>query len=616
MKHSPIIISLCCFSMLAYGEMAPVSIENQTSGNITVINVLDKNKPQQNVAIPSNTSMALPHDWKNQTDPKHPWFKIQSSDGKELCAQGAWGHGDKKSPGFYVVTPSMNCQFNPEIPVAVNPIIDGIAGDVTLSPGATYSVQGTVANPADVSGAPTVTIDTSKINWFNLNQNTQGNIVQLNGQGTVPQTGPNEYSYTIQASNDQGGSTSKTINVHVSAAQPDLVPRTISAWIYDDTGTPKKAAFFASYINAWNNEAQQNNHPENKITELYPYGTDMEIYLPNLETYYIQDNYNVDKAKTIPQTYGPIDVYANQKAVPDAAYISPIVDGRIDTGYLKEFNDLDATKNQPQAYADLLAQQFCLDNRVNSLQIDVEPLDFTLGPKNNPDGQSAQVAFYTQLSKDFAGENDQLNICQDKDRFLSVFTFANKIIDGATQANQPRREAVLNLLKQSNFEVIDSLYDIPPGTTQPSTPAQYKTYVKNEIESLVAAANIYNFNFKFGIPASCSFHECEPGNQVQYVQYALEALGAVNKQNPELVCNNPHFKGLAIWAFDFHDTTWEGRPISIKPPEQAVVDYITQNASHVVGCPLNLVSSNNTAHNQTQQNTWARVKHFLEHVIA
>jgi hypothetical protein len=312
--------------------------------------------------------------------------------------------------------------------------------------------------------------------------------------------------------------------------------------------------------------------------------------------------------------------------------MSPVVDGRTDSGYLKSFNDLN-TENA-EHYADLLAHQFCTDSRADSIQVDVEPLDFHSISKVPDEGgifNNAQVDFYSELAKNLSGESLPvtttaeafepgygLETCRGKKRFVSVFTFAarieraveQKVADGKPTAIAKKTMA---LLARDNFLVIDSLYDLPGAEAVVSAPGgpgvslapgkNYYLNVKSEAEQMVALQKIYGFTYKFAIPASCSFHECDQSTvaagatQLMYVKAALNAVADVNNAGPGnpggmqgVICGNPKFKGLAIWAFNNH---YVDNPIGsallpsvhVRTPDPAVIQFLATKAWQTMCAP-------------------------------
>ena len=125
----------------------------------------------------------------------------------------------------------------------------------------------------------------------------------------------------------------------------------------------------------------------------------------------------------------------------------------------------------------------------------------------------------------------------------------------------------------------------------------YKNVVKTEVHNLLVEANRYHFNFKFGIPASCSFHECarelhNGTTQRQFVEAAMDAIGQ-GKVHGKTACditynNGSLFKGISLWAFVVDNPIWEDEQYNILPPSDAVVNYMsTLDDDKVIGCKLN-----------------------------
>ena len=88
-----------------------------------------------------------------------------------------------------------------------------------------------------------------------------GNHYDISAQGTAPAT-PGLYDFTVYAENAVGGENTYKVDVAVQppatppAADGEVIPRTISAWIYDFSNKNTVPGQFLSNINTWNNEAQ------------------------------------------------------------------------------------------------------------------------------------------------------------------------------------------------------------------------------------------------------------------------------------------------------------------------------------------------------------------------
>ena len=577
----------------------PLQIKNDTVG------------PQQGatIALAPYLVVEVPASWANGNN--HQYFTISSSTNPNICVNNPdIKYGTRHNPGA-ITTVSVNGSImtcadqasgtpiippvppvDPSPPTDLSvyePVITGLPIDVNIEHGQSFEVAGLASILNSPEGENVV------VHEVNLVQHHPGFSMVHSGLNTseasftvsAAQLLPNtNYSFTVRAvSNNEHSRLNPsyhTVNVHVgsdTASSNIMIPKTISAWVYDASGGNTVTGQFIDNLNLWN----ANSVPaKNRITELHTYGSDMEMWGEGkiLQMYYITNTENLIKGSGVNETVGPENVLVYRQGVKNVRYVTPIIDGRTDVGYLKEFNGLSTA--EAHAYADLVAQQICLDPNIEGTQIDLEPLDFT---------QNAQVQFYLRLVQNFDGQH--LRVCQGKRKFVSVFTFASKIKAGL---NGPYGADVRTLLADDHFLVIDSLYDLPAASAVYSTPEQYKHFVEAEVNELMSALQMQQFNFKFGIPASCSFHECDDStpaspNNKAYVKHAFEAM---NKAD---VCaydrnGNHNFKGVALWAFDNETVHWGGKNYTIKIPNEAVRHYISNHASDVVGCSLNDVVDN------------------------
>ena len=600
------LVASCCIPAVS---MAYTGVENHYGKKIVIEN-LESATPYQ--TIDNDTTATLNWTFENN----HAFFTVYAYDdsktnnlGKMLCTElpQPYKHvnnhkllvasdGTCTDQGPYTPGP------NPPPPPTENhdPIIQNLATPIEMEINTAYSANGTVQNPdADAGDTLSVTIEqsTNSTNWLHVSKKKEGNHYAITANGTPSQ--PGYYDYTVTAKNVKDGKvigeTDKT--VAITAQNPDVppsddgevIPRTVSAWIYDAANNNTVPGQFTQNINTWNATAIDHGTPENQITELHTYGSDMEMYNNDtyLESYYAsQTRYKTNSSQPINEMVGPAGAAFYLKKVGDALVATPIIDGRTDVGYLKGFNNL-SLKNA-QGYADLLAQQVCVDHKIRGVQVDIEPLTFT--------ESAAQVEFYLRLTDDFNGNNvaacHYLSAPGKLPDYVSVFTFANRIAAGATGKYATQ---VKDLLKRPNFLVIDSLYDLPSdGAAKPdfTSLGKYKTEVNKEVQAVVSAAQKYHFNYKFGIPASCSFHECarELGNGTTQQQFVQEAMTALGQHNVCGVTYNGRnlFKGIAIWAFVVDNPIWEGEQYHILPPSNEVVNYMAKlNDQQVVGCNLN-----------------------------
>lgn len=595
------LMATCCVPAITMATTQNVDVNSAVTNNygktITLIDATTgKYEPQNKLEIANGDTANIPLDqWKGQTDPKNVYFTVEA-DGEQLCTNLAKPY--KHTAGLTVVDAQGNCSTSdnpaPPPPIDNTPVISGFQSNQTLNTGDTYSDSAVIQNPEGVDSPLSVSVEkSSNAAWLTVTSKEVGKQYEVTATGTPSETGL--YNFTVYANNQVGGETAYTVTINVRSPNvppsdsDEIIPRTISAWIYDAANKNTIPGQFTANINTWNNEAQAAGKPYNQITELHTYGSDMEMYGDDthLESYYTpQIRYDTTSHQILNELVGPGGAAFYMKHVGDAMVATPIIDGRTDVGYLKGFNNL-STQNV-QGYADLLAQQVCVDHNIRGVQVDIEPLTFTKSP--------AQVEFYLRLTEDLTGKNvaacHYLTAPGKLPDYVSVFTFANRIKGGA---EGPYASQVQELLKRPNFLVIDSLYDLPSdGSAHPdfTSLSKYQTEVNKEVQAVVSAAQKYHFNYKFGIPTSCSFHECarelsDGTTQTQFVQAAMTALGTHH------VCNvtyNGHslFKGIALWAFVVDFPLWEDHQYTIYPPSSEVANYMTQlDDNKVVGCELN-----------------------------
>lgn len=573
------------YCVLGVAALLLGSAAAQASTLATIYNNYDSSKVEVKSTVGSDSATADPKGgsaavlstWAGQSDPKHPYFSI-SVDGKPVCET----RYNKRDVGDLTVMSDGTCQvghvpYNPPTPTTKAPIINGIDENVNINTGQQYSVQGSITDPEGVTAEIKASVkQNSCSSWLRISLNGSGtDQVSITAKGVAPKS-EGQCDFIIDADNGKG-TAEKTSTIQYSStpgpapAASGQPPRSISVWIYDQEGAftkdgvkKKDPGQYIADLNTWNKNAAAGN----EINELYTYGADMEMYSGNdLEAYYTtpikvltkdapnhyitKDNYN-----------GPLNValYKDQVKLKDVhakIYMSPIVDGRFDTGYLTGFSGL--SKDDVTAYADLVANQICTDTNVDGIQFDLEPAKLT---------EPNQVTFYNRLSVDFQAKTSSLPSCRTKNRYLSIFTFAQWL------GNPSQSPELAKLLKQPNFEVVDSLYDVP-GDSATATPAEYQKNVANEITTLMEVQKQAGFNVKFGLPASCSAHECGPnGNNIDYINAVLKELGAHN------VCAlNKKFKGIGLWTFDDAG--------KYQKPSADVMKAIQQNAASIIGCSLN-----------------------------
>ena len=327
-----------------------------------------------------------------------------------------------------------------------------------------------------------------------------------------------------------------------SAASPaSVIPHTGSAWIYDGaSGT----GVWAQSILGYNAGAGANN----KITQIYSYGTDIEDYSGSPRTsddgtYY--DGGNKDNGIWDTAAYwaaldqGP--TLANSSATSVA--ISPIIDGTPSTGNI---DSLSATA--AGAFADEIVDEACADDNVSGIQFDYEPFNAK---------SAGQQAFYTEINHDFtSAAYGCIDTAHPNGRYFSVFAFASALAtDGAE----------IKTMLGSDGYFIASLYDLGtnPAGVQNGTGAgasDYPALVQSAVNTTAWYADQLGIPYAFGIPAAASDHEfvdcfgspctkaasgdgTDANGMLDYTEAAVHAIDSVVSNSDSL------FVGTDIWDF-------------------------------------------------------------------
>lgn len=355
-------------------------------------------------------------------------------------------------------------------------------------------------------------------------------------------------------------------------------PRANSAWAYD-TDAP---GTWVDAIKAYNQQAG----PRQELNEIYSYATDLEMYCPDNDGTQCSasDLYSFYTAGSGGRARTDAYYQAFNASRPGSLIISPIIDGRTDSGgYMQGFNEL--SPELAAGFADMVAGQVCADPHVDGIQFDIEPFDVST--------KNGQFYFYQQLAKDFAGRHagdpaDDPYGCVDAahpdGRFYSVFTFAAAIRPGTESAANVQH--ILNSYGNGYF--MDSLYDLssaPAGTLNGI--ATYRTAVRREATDTRRWADRLRIKYGYGIPASASAHEfttctatpeavgsCEPDQTgatgYPMIEYARAAVDAINDVGAP---HDPRYLGTAIWDFGDH-VSWNGLNFTPVPAPADVLDYL------------------------------------------
>lgn len=353
------------------------------------------------------------------------------------------------------------------------------------------------------------------------------------------------------------------------------VPFGNGAYVFDfryDTEGHKKGhhpGLFIGQINEYNRAASK----EHRITQLFIYAGDMEMYClgsggsrsdkpckpDDLMIFYGNGSRSTKAySESINTAENPVDIVA-------------VVDGRVDTkgknDYLHSLNTL--SYKDAIIYADKVARLFCNDSRVSGVQFDIEPFDMN---------QKGQYYFFQQIAKDFAGKNhstaDDRNTihCVDGDhpkgRYFSVFTNSYHI---DAQVGQ-----VLN--QYQNGYVIDALYDLGSHDKGVATPPEeYRRLVNIEMIKILSIANQYHVKFQLAIPVAATEHEFESRaghlsgyHQLDYIKAAFSAM------NEKKVRENANFLGVVTWVFE-ERMMLGGHEYTPSKPDEKTGSYLMKN---------------------------------------
>ncbi|WP_345626417.1 hypothetical protein [Rugosimonospora acidiphila] len=360
-----------------------------------------------------------------------------------------------------------------------------------------------------------------------------------------------------------------------------LLPKGNGVWMYDSVhagagyGQLTLPGMWAPELNSYNQAAGKGHG----ISVLFSYGTDVEMYCPDLDptqctpddldVYYTPDGSGAQSTQA----------YAEHARVIGARpVVSPVIDGRVGADYLTGFNDL--SPSLARSFADKVAAQVCADPRVDGIQFDIEPFDISTA--------NGQYYFYLQIAKDFAGAHGNgrgrdpyrcVGPEHPQGRFFSIFTFARSIQAGTVSATHMQQ--IVN--GYHNGYVIDSLYDLadtPGGTFNPV--AAYTSAVDTEVANMKSWADMLKIPYGMGIPAASSAHEysqcvgpaCQPASagapMLEYTQAALAAMDAHSVRADHL------YLGTDVWDLSSIDTDSDYNKLPATAPS-TVLSYLQQH---------------------------------------
>jgi hypothetical protein len=339
-----------------------------------------------------------------------------------------------------------------------------------------------------------------------------------------------------------------------------LIPAwTVGAYIYGDYfGSPNDTDFnednwlslVQQVIQGYNNNCSEN--PKSEINLLYLYASDLELPWSSTITPGLSNPYNNSKNYQFYLTHK--DATTNKDTISSKALqqamnftkktdtqICVIIDGRINNGYLQNFNDSKIFSNDnAKTLADIVlngangslgisnfAQSSTNFPRINGVHFDIEPFDST---------EPNQVAFYTEIGTKLAQNN----------QYFSIFSFPNNI--NQTTANMLRDNGYLIIPLYDLLDMKDTPTEcsgtpetgsykkcITSDSKYPMDASGFKIVEKNKVNQLIntynsdvphsldgysnaaqatvsqtiAFANQYKIKYKFALPATASAHEFE-----------------------------------------------------------------------------------------------------------
>lgn len=364
----------------------------------------------------------------------------------------------------------------------------------------------------------------------------------------------------------------------LTALADSFPPRGNAAWIYDPQHKPRsgarvEAGYFARALSQYNGTAGW----AHRITELYVYAGDMEMYCPQKQPRRCRKKdfhvyYAPGKQSPQPARNRSVAAYqSRRKHSPGLAgtYIVPVIDGTISGhGQLSGFNRL--SRRQAESYADVVAKTVCADPAAAGIQFDLEP--FNVSTRNG------QYYFYRRIAHDFSSEAvGCVDSIHPRGRFFSIFASARHIRPGTTSASHVK--SIMGVA--DNGYLIDSLYDLSGSPAGSRTPVdRYRRFVGTETLHMRRWADRLGIPYQFGVPAAASAHEyaaCKgagcryaPASSATQLSYVKAAINAVDKAGAR---NDERFLGIAVWAWS-PTVSYGGMEFMPTRPPPSVLGYL------------------------------------------
>merc|ERR1712166_80097 len=302
----------------------------------------------------------------------------------------------------------------------------------------------------------------------------------------------------------------------------------VGAWIYDHPQSYPEAQF-AHVIKSFNLEATA------PITHVVLYGSDVELYegikccTPAGDTKKVGRSLTDSMGKRLTQ-------YAD---IADDAILTFIIDGRMD-GTAEWSPDLSklSTKEIVE-WSRWIAQWVCAYERVDGVQLDLEPIGVQYPWHTN------FRLLVTELATLFTNRDYGCVSPRRPDGVaLSTFALAESVDVDLMQLFGP------------NGYVVVSGYDLGNGGAgTPNPPDVYEDNLRASLQSIKATAAQSGVPYMVGIPAAASTYELESFlkdgtlitsgyNQNEYIERALSAL-------KDICHEDPNYLGPMLWALTY-----------------------------------------------------------------
>lgn len=291
----------------------------------------------------------------------------------------------------------------------------------------------------------------------------------------------------------------------------------IGAWIYDHP-TAWPPAQWEAHVRHFNANLSSSAH---RLDHVAVYGSDVELY---------EQGWCCRPADA-EVTGARLAAYGADPSVD----VTLVVDGRMDGGQSWSPDLSRLSEQQLESLARWVAQWTCAYERVDGVQLDLEPI---AGPWN-----ANLKLFLAALGRHLRSVDwGCVSERRTEGVALSTFALAADVDDELVAALGPEGYVVV------------SGYDLGPGPAgTPHSPAAYRAALERDLERMLALSARTGCRFMVGIPAAASTKEFEeyagvPSGYAQaaYVAEALEALKGLESRAPPGV-----YLGKFLWALTY-----------------------------------------------------------------